>query len=81
MKQKRNREKIMEQSLYDLLCSMNDCLQKNGAVVTPTYPDGKEEDSCRACIMDCIMNAVSAKMRCKGSCEKCIADYLNEYPF
>lgn len=73
----KNREWLNRMCDYDMLCLMNDCLQKNGAVVTPTHPDGKEEDSCRACIMDCFMSSVSAKMRCSGSCEKCISDFLS----
>ena len=65
---KRNREKLMEQSLYDLLCMMNANIR--------TYPSEL-----------CVMIALGCKdrdERCReheADCGKCIADYLNEYPF
>ena len=65
-KPKRNREKIMEQSLYDLLCDMNKWLIKNTACV---------------CVMECFMQSHDAEERCIQDCDKCIADYLNEFPF
>lgn len=63
---KRNREKLMEQSMYDLLCSMNEQLDKNGM---------------SACIMDCLMTTAEAEMRCRAKCEDCIAAWMNEFPF
>lgn len=68
---KRNREKLMEQSLYDLLLSMQYelelCRQHSEA--------------------PCIMNALGENLvgvRCtkyNRKCNECIADYLNECPF
>lgn len=81
---KRNRENLMEQSMYDMLMKMNEQLQKNGAVVTPITPDGKKEDRCSACIMDCLMSSYDAeKLHNKNGadCGKCIAEWLNSYPF
>ena len=81
---KRNREMLMEQSFYDLLIKMNEQLQKNGAVVTPITPDGKKEDRCSACIMDCLMSSYDAKKLHNengADCEKCLQNWLNEYPF
>jgi hypothetical protein len=65
---KRNREKLMEQSMYDFLFMMNANIR--------TYPSGL-----------CIMDALGDKERDRrcmthdACCDKCIADYLNEYPF
>lgn len=67
MKQKRNRERIMAQSLYDLLCSMNDNLNHNDT-----------------CIMDALKAYTGDRCKQYGSgkeCGKCIADWLNEFPF
>lgn len=67
---KRNSEIIMEKSLYDLLCTMNARLRTN------TEP------------MPCIMTALGAgkarENRCRGfkaECDKCVSDWLNEFPF
>ena len=69
---KRNREKLMEQSMYDFLCMMNaNLITRFGS----------------ACIMGALMADFSEYeriKRCKkhvSDCGKCIADYLNEYPF
>lgn len=69
MPKKRNREILMEQSLYDLLVSMNEQLDKNTHCV---------------CIMECFMQSGDAEERCKEfsyKCTECIADWLNEFPF
>jgi hypothetical protein len=60
---KRNREKLMEQSLYDLLCDMN-----------ASFMTGEPH---------CVLEAITGKnMICKHeSCNHCIADWLNEFPF
>ena len=66
----RNRERIMQQSLYDLLCSMNEQLDKN---------------SCnKLCIMECFMHSIEAWKRCAkfgDNCKECIQAWMNEYPF
>lgn len=65
---KRNREKLMEQSLYDLIVKIN-------AGMLAGYD----------CIMDVFDESPeSVAKRCGengANCGKCIADYLNEYPF
>lgn len=66
---KSNRKIIMEQSLYDLLCAMNEQLDKNATSV---------------CIMGCFMQTGDALERCVKFCCKCtdcIQSWLNEYPF
>lgn len=71
---KRNRERIMEQSLYDFLLGLNSTLVS--ARKRNTTP--------------CIMTAISGQYvwdrdaRCAqfdGSCEKCLQAWMNEYPF
>ena len=67
---KRNREKLMEQSLYDMLCSMNANLR------TSTEP--------MPCIMNALGIKPNRDNRCRGfkaECDKCIAEHLNSYPF
>ena len=65
---KRNRDKLMQQSFYDLLCMMNANIM--------TYPSGM-----------CVMDALGDKERDRrcmthdAYCDKCIADWLNEFPF
>ena len=71
---KRNRDKLMEQSFYDLLVSMNEMLDKNTSCV---------------CIMECFMQSLDAEERCKKflyegyghNCKECIGAFLNEFPF
>lgn len=63
---KRNREKLMEQSLYDMLYAMNEQIDKKGGIT---------------CIMECFMETEEAEARCKGKCNKCIVEWLNEFPF
>ena len=65
---KRNREKLMEQSMYDLLCSMNEQLDKNTR---------------SACILDLLGENIVG-LRCtkyNRKCEQCVQDYLNEYDY
>lgn len=66
--QKRNRDKLMEQSFYDLLCMMNANLRTK-----PIFAP---------CIMAALgVDRMERCMKHKADCDKCIADYLNEYPF
>jgi hypothetical protein len=66
VKQKRNREKLMEQSMYDLLMHMNQWLKKNTHCV---------------CVMECFMQTQDVETRCSNDCEKCLQSWMNEYPF
>lgn len=68
---KRNRNKIMEQSIYDLLCSMNNRAMPRVCVIQMLNYTGIR-DRCER---------YSDKAPTKADCEKCIADFLNEYPF
>lgn len=69
---KRNREIIMQQSMFDFLCMMNANLRTRFGL---------------ACIMGALLTEFSEYERIKrcqkheADCGKCIADYLNEYPF
>lgn len=65
--QKRNREILMQQSLYDLLCSMNENLKANGS-----------------CIMIGLIGYDKKVIRCyeyKCKCDKCLQEWVNEFPF
>lgn len=62
---KRNRERIMEQSLYDLLCAMNENLKAFG----------------RSCVMIGLIGYDKKVIRCyehKADCEKCLQSWMNE---
>lgn len=62
---KRNRERIMEQSLYDLLCAMNGNLKAFG----------------RSCVMIGLIGYDKKVIRCyehKADCEKCLQSWMNE---
>ena len=62
---KRNREKLMEQSLYDLLCMMNENLRAFNST----------------CVMIGLIGYDKKVIRCyeyKGDCEKCLQEWLNE---
>ena len=66
---KRNREKLMEQSLCDMLCTMNENLRTNKTFAP--------------CIMTALGEKVRMA-RClehKADCEKCLQSWLNECPF
>ena len=68
---KRNRDKLMAQSLYDMLLSMNNELDLCRQHSEP-YP--------------CIMNALGENLvgvRCtkyNRNCAKCLQDWMNEFP-
>lgn len=68
---KRNREIIMERSLYDLLIKIQDRIESQNA---------NEEHPC-------VLSAIEGNMlmkRCEmysGKCEMCIQNWLNEFPF
>ena len=71
----RNREKLIEQSMYDMLLKMNENLCKNLSCTD---------------VSTCIMDALSQHSdyseyeriaRCekhKGDCEKCLQSWMNE---
>lgn len=68
MKQKRNREKLLEQSMYDLLCSMNANLRSFNS----------------SCIMIGLIGYDKKVIRCyehKCKCDECLQEWLNEFPF
>ena len=80
----RNRDKIFRQSFYDLLKDMNDTLKRvNHAEVSFTEKVGEKETVVTesACIMDCFMRSQEAQERCDGSCDSCIMEWLNSFPF
>ena len=76
----RNRDRIMQQSMYDLLCSMNKRANPKMCVLDLL---GDKQSRCNKYICE------NYKHGCRNSCEEeykccnqCIADYLNEeYPF
>lgn len=68
---KRNREILMQQSLYDLLCSMNGRAMPRVCVIQMLNDTGMR-DRCER------YTNIAVKF---DDCNKCIADYLNEYPF
>jgi hypothetical protein len=69
---KRNREKLMEKSMYDFLCMMNANLRTRFG---------------SACVMGALPTEYSEYdriMRCQkheADCEKCLQSWLNEFPF
>ena len=72
---KRNRDKLMSQSLYDMLAHMNANLRTQ----ITHYPMALEQP--------CIMTALGVKdrkARCRkfeADCAKCLQEWLNEFPF
>lgn len=62
----KNRDKIMQQSMYDMLLKMNEWLIKNTACV---------------CVMECFMQSQEAEERCVQDCEKCLQSWMNEDPY
>ena len=69
--QKRNRDKLMEQSLYDLLCKMNEAMKKlqdDGHLVCVLDALGVERGYCKHCVTGI-------------ECNECIAQWLNSFPF
>ena len=69
---KRNREKLMEQSMFDFLKSLNQNIMKPSAGVDVCIYNGFGHD---------MQERRDRCMKYAGVCDKCIADYLNEYPF
>jgi hypothetical protein len=70
---------VNQKNLSDLLFRMNEQLSQNGAVVTPTAPDGKKEERCHACVMDCFMSSHNAKVMHAANgadCERCIQSFV-----
>ena len=63
----RNRERIMQQSLYDLLCWMNDNINDYEVCIM---------DALRA-----YTGERCAKYSWGKRCKECIAAWLNEFPF
>lgn len=67
---KRNRDKLLEMSMYDFLCMLNANLRTN----TEPIP----------CIMNALGINPNRGNRCRGfkaECDKCIQDFLNSFPF
>ena len=64
--QKLNREIMMQQSLYDLLCRINDGIKVGCDCILEVFGDAPSDERCEMY---------------GGKCNECIADYLNEYPF
>lgn len=65
---KRNRDKLMQQSMYDFLCFMN----ANLMVFNST------------CVMIGLIGYDKKVIRCyehKCDCEKCLQSWMNEDPF
>jgi hypothetical protein len=65
---KRNREELLEQSMYDFLCVMNENLRTFNCT----------------CAMIGLIGYDKKVIRCyeyKCDCEKCLQNWLNEFPF
>ena len=83
----RNRDKLLQQSMYDMLMEMNTQLLRNQAEVTNENEIGEKEEEF-ACIMCTLMESQKAHDRCEhvyesseNDCGRCIAAWLNEFPF
>lgn len=69
---KRNRDKLLEQSMYDFLCMMNANLRTRFG---------------SACVMGALLKEYSEYGRLKrcrqfeADCEKCLQSFMNEDPF
>lgn len=77
--QERNRDKLMQQSLYDLLTMMNKRANPKMCVL-----DLLGDKQCRCDKYTCEKYKPGCRNSCKEEykcCNQCIADYLNEYPF
>ena len=78
MAQKRNRERLQEQAMYDMLLSMNKRITDDAGAFGVDL-----------CVMNGLLNYGETVERCKkyclesfrSGCEQCIADWLNEFPF
>ena len=68
----RNRDKLLQQSMYDFLCMMNANLRTRFG---------------SACVIGALLTEYSEYeriVRCQkheADCEKCLQSWLNEYPF
>lgn len=65
---KRNRDKLLEQSMYDFLCMMNDNLQAFN----------------NTCVMIGLIGYDKKVIRCyeyKHKCDECLQSFMNEDPF
>lgn len=65
---KRNREKLMEQSLYDLLVKINDGMLVGYDCIMDVFYESPENVAKR-----CGENG--------ANCEKCLQSWMNEDPF
>ena len=72
----KNRDKLMQQSMYDMLLKMNENLCKNLWYATIS-----------TCIMDALYSdyseyeRISRCQKHKANCEKCLQSWMNEDPF
>lgn len=65
---KRNRDKLMGQSLYDLLVKINDGMLAGNDCIMDVFDESSK-------------NVAKRCGESSANCGKCIADWLNEYPF
>ena len=67
----RNRDRIMQQSLYDLLVSMNETMTR------------LQDAGHRVCVLDALkVESGYCKHVVNGiECKDCIAKWMNEHPF
>ena len=75
----RNRERIMQQSLYDLLCAMNKRAMPKMCVL-----ELLDDKSGRCKKFTCENYKHGCMPQCKEEykcCNQCIAEWLNEFPF
>ena len=77
-KKKRNRDILNEQCMYDMLCKMNSRITNDAGALGVDL-----------CIMNGLLDYGQTVERCRkyciesfrSGCDKCIADWLNSYPF
>jgi hypothetical protein len=75
---KRNRDKLLEQSMYDMLLKMNENLCENLRCTNVS-----------TCIMDALYpysdyseyERIARCQKHKAACEKCLQSWMNEDPF
>ena len=70
--EKRNRDKLMEQSMFDFLKYMNENIRKPSAGVCVCVYNGFGHD---------MQERRDRCMKYVNACDKCIADWMNESPF
>lgn len=72
----KNRDKLMQQSMYDFLCFMNANLRTNLRYAP-----------CSTCIMDALhtdyseYDRLTRCMKHDADCEKCLQSFMNEDPY